>query len=54
MLPGNGFALLVATALLTATAFDAFGFSLVWAIFALTLLATTGVAIHRSLPRKER
>lgn len=30
------------------------GFSLVWAIFALTLAVTTAVAIHRSIPRKER
>jgi hypothetical protein len=30
------------------------GFSAVWGIFAATLIVTTVVAIHRSIPRKER
>lgn len=30
------------------------GFSFVWTIFAVTLVVTTAVAIHRSIPRKER
>jgi uncharacterized membrane protein YoaK (UPF0700 family) len=30
------------------------GFSAVWAVFALTLVVTTVVAIHRSIPRRER
>ena len=30
------------------------GFSFVWTIFAITLVVTTAVAIHRSIPRKER
>ncbi len=30
------------------------GFSIVWAVFALTLAVTTAVAIHRSIPRKEK
>ena len=30
------------------------GFSVVWAIFAATLVVTTTVAIHRSIPRGER
>ncbi len=30
------------------------GFSVVWIVFAVTLVVTTAVAIHRSIPRKER
>jgi hypothetical protein len=30
------------------------GVSLLMSVFAVTLVVTTGVAIHRSIPRKER
>jgi len=40
--------------ILAAALFSTIGFSLVWGIFALTLVVTTAVAIHRSIPRKER
>lgn len=42
------------TLILAVALFSTIGFSLVWGIFALTLVVTTAVAIHRSIPRKER
>ena len=42
------------TLLLALAAISTVGLSLLWGIFALTLLVTTGVAIHRSIPRKEK
>jgi hypothetical protein len=42
------------TVILAVALFSTVGFSLVWGIFALTLVVTTVVAIHRSIPRKER
>jgi hypothetical protein len=42
------------TVILGVAVVSAVGFSVVWAIFAVTLVVTTIVAIHRSIPRKER
>ncbi len=46
--------LFVVTLILAVSAIATFGFSLFWGVFALTLVITTIVAIHRSIPRKER
>jgi hypothetical protein len=46
--------LLVATVILAAAAVSTVGVSVFWTIFAVTLVVTTIVAIHRSIPRKER
>lgn len=42
------------TIILAVVAISTFGFSVVWGIFAVTLVVTTAVAIHRSIPRGER
>lgn len=42
------------TAILAFAVISTVGFSVVWTIFAATLAVTTLVAIHRSIPRKER
>jgi hypothetical protein len=42
------------TLMLAIAVISTVGLSVLWAIFALTLLVTTGVAIHRSIPRKEK
>lgn len=34
--------------------FATVGFSFIWIVFAVTLIVTSAVAIHRSIPRKER
>lgn len=42
------------TVILAVAVVSTVGFSAVWAVFAVTLVVTTAVAIHRSIPRKER
>lgn len=44
---------LVSVALVVA-ALSSFGLSMIWNVFAVTLVVTTLVAVHRSIPRKER
>jgi len=44
----------ISTAILGVGAVAVIGWSVVWTVFAVTLLVTTLVAIHRSIPRKER
>lgn len=44
----------VLTVILAVAVIAEVGFSVLWGIFALTLVATTAVAIHRSIPRKEK
>lgn len=54
MIP-NAPSLFVSTVIVAAGAiFASVGFSVVWIVFAVTLIVTTAVAIHRSIPRKER
>ena len=50
----NAPSLAIVTVILVASVIATFGFTVVWAIFAVTLVVTTAVAIHRSIPRKER
>jgi hypothetical protein len=50
----NAPTLFVLTLIIAVAVVSTVGFSAVWAIFAVTLVVTTGVAIHRSIPRKER
>lgn len=50
----NAPTLFVLTLILMIAAISTAGFSAVWAIFAVTLAVTTAVAIHRSIPRRER
>ena len=50
----NAPTLFVLTLILAISVISTVGFSAVWAIFAVTLFVTTAVAIHRSIPRKER
>ena len=50
----NAPTLFVLTLILAVSVISTVGFSAVWGIFALTLIVTTAVAIHRSIPRKER
>jgi hypothetical protein len=45
---------LVVTSLIAVAVMTTVGLSVLWAIFALTLVVTTAVAIHRSIPRKEK
>ena len=42
------------TIILAIAAISTTGFTAVWGIFAATLIVTTTVAIHRSIPRAER
>jgi hypothetical protein len=42
------------TVVIAAAVISSVGFSVVWGIFAVTLVVTTLVAIRRSIPRKER
>lgn len=42
------------TVILAVAVVSSVGFSAIWVIFAVTLVVTTIVAIHRSIPRKER
>lgn len=44
----------IVTVALVVAALSTFGLSTIWDIFAVTLVVTTVVAIHRSIPRKER
>jgi hypothetical protein len=44
----------VITLILAVAVISTVGFSIFWAIFAVTLIVTTAVAIHRSIPRKEK
>ncbi len=46
--------LFLATVVLAASIVATVGISVLWGIFAVTLVVTTAVAIHRSIPRKER
>ncbi len=50
----NAPSLALLTVILAVSVIATFGFTVVWAIFALTLVLTTAVAIHRSIPRRER
>ena len=50
----NAPTLFILTVLLGVAVVSTVGFSAVWAVFAVTLVVTTAVAIHRSIPRKER
>ena len=50
----NAPTMFVLTLILAAGVISTVGFSAVWAIFAVTLIVTTAVAIHRSIPRRER
>lgn len=43
-----------ATVIAGAAVISVVGLSVLWGIFAVTLVVTTGVAIHRSIPRKEK
>jgi hypothetical protein len=47
-------ALLVGINIIAAIAIATIGVSFLMYLFAATLVVTTGVAIHRSIPRKER
>jgi hypothetical protein len=49
----NAPTLFVVTVMIGAVVVSTIGFSVVWAVFALTLVVTTVVAIHRSIPRSE-
>lgn len=49
----NAPAMFILTVILAVALISTIGFSVVWSIFALTLVVTTIVAIHRSIPRKE-
>jgi hypothetical protein len=44
----------IVVTILAGVVISTFGMSVLWGIFAATLVVTTGVAIHRSIPRKER
>ncbi|HMS61495.1 MAG TPA: hypothetical protein PKD63_04380 [Solirubrobacteraceae bacterium] len=46
--------LFLVTVILAVAVISTTGFSVLWGIFAVTLGVTTIVAIHRSIPRKER
>lgn len=50
----NAPTLFALTLILAIAVISTAGLSAVWAIFAVTLGVTTVVAIHRSIPRKER
>ena len=51
----NAPTLFISTVLVAAGAIlSTVGFSFIWIVFAVTLVVTTAVAIHRSIPRKER
>lgn len=43
----------VLTIIIGAALISTVGFSVVWAVFAVTLVVTTIVAVHRSIPRRE-
>lgn len=43
-----------ATLIVVIGAISAFGISVLWGVFAVTLVVTTLVAMHRSIPRAER
>ena len=49
----NAPTLFVLTIIIGAAVISTVGFSAVWTVFAATLVVTTIVAIHRSIPRKE-
>lgn len=49
----NAPTLFLLTVAIGAVVVSTVGFSAVWAVFALTLVVTTVVAIHRSIPRSE-
>lgn len=42
------------TVIIAVAVISTVGFSVFWTIFAVTLIVTTVVAIHRSIPRKEK
>jgi hypothetical protein len=44
----------IGTVILAVGVISSVGLSWLWALFAVTLIATTAVAIYRSIPRKER
>jgi len=46
--------LFVLTLILAVAVISTVGMSVVWGVFAGTLIITTAVAIHRSIPRKEK
>ena len=50
----NAPSLAILTVILAVSVIATFGFTVVWGIFASTLVLTTAVAVHRSIPRKER
>jgi hypothetical protein len=50
----NGPTLFVLTVIIAVSVISTVGFSLLWGLFAVTLVVTTAVAIYRSIPRKER
>jgi hypothetical protein len=49
----NAPTLFILTVIIGAAVVSTVGFSAVWAVFAVTLVVTTFVAIHRSIPRAE-
>jgi hypothetical protein len=46
--------LMIVTLIIAITVISTVGLSVVWDIFAITLIFTAIVAIHRSIPRRER
>ena len=50
----TGPALFTVTLMLAVAVISTVGLSPFWDVFAVTLIVTTLVAIHRSIPRKER
>jgi hypothetical protein len=50
----NAPTLFIITVILAVSVISTVGWSVVWGIFAVTLVVTTAVAIHRSIPRRER
>lgn len=50
----NAASFLVIALILMIAVISTVGFSILWGIFAVTLAVTTVVAVHRSIPRKER
>jgi hypothetical protein len=50
----NAPTLFLLTAAMVVAVISSVGFTVIWTVFAATLAVTTVVAIHRSIPRKER
>ncbi|WP_187369115.1 hypothetical protein [Baekduia soli] len=44
----------IVTVIIAIGVISTIGFSWIWIAFAVTLIVTTAIAIHRSIPRKER